>query len=628
MSQLQKLFEPIKIGQMEVKNRVAMSPIETGYTMEQFTNFYAERARGEVGLIICALRAYIERRDYKLGPELRRLADTCHAYGAKIAGQIGLGLTLWHKDSPSTELLGPSDVALVERRPRPKPMTLEDIGEFTEGLAIEAERVREAGFDAVDIAFHIASLLNQFFSPLTNKRTDQYGGSIENRGRLLMEVISRIRKRVGEDFPIMVRISGSDFMEGGYGLNDVKVVAPMIEKAGANFLTVTYGWHESPVPNFQIGVPQGAWIYLAEAIKKLVNIPVMGGCKVSNPLLAEEILRQGRVDMVFMARPLMVDPELLIKAKEGRFEDIRPCIGCCRCVELITVDPRHLMVCTMNPRVGREAELVIEPAGEPKKVAIIGGGPAGMQAALTATSRGHRVTLYENSGTLGGNLVLASAPPHKEEVKDVLNYLINQTQKSGAEIRLGEEASAKSILDSKPDAVIVATGATPIMPDIPGADRYSVIDALEVLSQPANIAYKIGYRVIIIGGGLIGCETAEFLAFQGRQVTILEMLGRMANDVYRPLRWPLMQRLRKAAVRMETNAKAEEITDSGVRVIRNETSELFEGDTVVLAVGLQSNNKLVKELEGKVALYPVGDCVEPQRVAQAIEGGMLAAMKV
>ncbi|MFC2005556.1 FAD-dependent oxidoreductase [Chloroflexota bacterium] len=637
MHQLKSLFEPIKVGEIELKNRIVMAAMGLGYCpegkmTERMINFCAARAEGGVGLILCNL-GDVTARDENI-PGLRKFTDAVHAHGAKIGTQL-VSSRMWARDKgASPELIAPSDFAPPRGgRPspdHPRPLTIEEIEQIVEEKGREAQRIREAGFDAIEIHANVGvSLISYFISPLTNLRTDRYGGSLENRYRLLLEVLDSAKKHAGSDFTVMCRISGTDFLEGGYSLEDSKMAAPMLEKAGICALDVTTGWHEAPVPSFQMGVPQGNFIYLAEEVKKVVNIPVIGGTKVVEPALADQFIADGRVDMVYMARPFLADPELPNKAKEGRLDEIRTCFACGYCFDAgIRAGKEDVSVyCAINAQTGREAEYTIEPTQKPRRVLVVGGGPAGMEAARVAALRGHQVTLVEKEGKLGGMLNIAAIPPSKEEdIGHLTKYFSRQMELRGIDVKLNQEATPEFIGQSKSDVVIVATGASALIPDIPGVNGSNVANALDVLAG----ARETGERVIIIGGGLVGCETAEFLAEKGKKVTIIEMLRRIGDDIGASYRWVVMQRLRSAGVRMEASIKAEEITGKGVRASREDgSSELFEGDTVVLAAGLKCDDELSRQLEGKVAsLYSVGDCVEPHRVAEAVESAFKVAREI
>ena len=640
MSQLRKLFEPIKIGEMELKNRIVMPAIVVGLgadgkVTDRFKDFYAERARGGVGLIVIGLTpplyagpflpGFVGVYSDELLPGLREFADLMHECGAKVATQISaLGILI--RDDGSPELVGPSDVT-VDRRPdapKPRPLTIDEIRRIVEAYGEGARRAREAGFDAVELnAIAGTGLISHFLSAHTNKRTDGYGGDMENRARFLLECAESVKQKVGKDYPLLCRVSGADFMEGGNTLEDTKIIAPMMERAGIHAINVSTGWHEAPVPFIQMAVPRANWIYLAEGVKKAVSIPIIGGTRIPDPRLAEQILVEGRVDMVYIARPLIADPEWPNKAREGRFDEIRPCIACSLCFDGLM--EQRGVVCSVNARAGREAAYSIEPAKEPKKVFVVGGGPAGMEAARVAAMRGHEVTLADNREQLGGQLLVAILPPHKEELGNLTRYLAGQMDRLGVNVKLGDEVTGRTVEEAKPDVVIIATGAIPIVPDIPGAKGKNVATAIDVLIGHQ----EVGENVVIVGGGMVGCETAEFLAEKGKKVTILEMLGRIGADIGRTTRWVTMGRLRSLGVRMERNAKVEEITESGVMVSRDGGTEFFAADNVVLAVGMESNRQLARQLEGKVkALHVIGDSGEPGKVTEAIESALRVAREI
>ncbi len=639
MSQFKKLFEPIKVGEVELKNRLVALAIGTGYVKagrltQRHKDFLIERAKGGAGLMITSFSPIYGGSEIRGGealpgiyedgfvPELRELRATLQAQGVKVAAQL-IAVDKWAKDKDSPlEVVGPSDVIKGPGASKPRPLTVKEIHQIVESFGEATRRAREAGFDAVEIHAGVGLVVNQFLSPFTNRRTDEYGGSLENRLRFLLEIIDAAKKKAGSDYTLICRISADEFMEGGNILEDTKKVAPILEKAGIRCLDVAVAWHESPIPVVQMSVPRGAFVYLAEEIKKVVNIPVATAYRVNDPWLAERIVAEGKADLVGLARALIADPEFPNKAREGRPEDIRPCIACCRCLDLILEG--QPLACTVNARVGKEREYSIQPAPKPKTVFVVGGGPAGMEAAGVAAQRGHKVTLWEKEDRLGGQMLFAVLPPYKGEIHNLTDYLIGQLKKSHVEIKLNQEATAQSILEGKPDVVIVATGASPIIPDIPGVKGAKVSTALEVLRGK-----ETGQGVVVIGGGMVGCEIAEFLAEKGKKVTILEMLNRVGNDIGPTTRWVVLQRLRKAGIRMETRITATEITDEGVKGVRDGAFEFFPADTVVLAVGMKSRDGLAQQLEGKIpAVHSIGDCVEPQRIAQAMEVGLKIAREI
>lgn len=642
MVQFTNLFRSTRVGKVELKNRIVMLPMTTGYNEademvgDRFINYFVERAKGGVGLIIVPFTPICAGSPMQPGlyhdrfiPGARRLTNEVHAYGTKIAAQFITQYHLVTNEGPP-EVVGPSPVLNQMMRCVPKVLSIEKIHCLVEEYGKAARRAREAGFDAVEVVVAAGYLLNRFLSPITNKRQDEYGGSLENRMRIILEIIENIREGAGRDYPITCRINVEEQMEGGHTIDDSKEVVRALEAAGVQAMSIYTGWHESPVPTVQQSVPRGAFVYLAEKVKSWVNIPVIAANRINDPVLAEKILAEEKADLIGMARALLADPELPNKARGGRIEEIVPCIACSHCLAEVMAAYRDWgkpvsTFCTVNPRAGKEAEYVIKPAKRVKKVFVVGGGPGGLEVARVAAVKGHKVTLYERGSELGGRLLIASIPPYKDEIKALVKSLIARMQKAGVETKLNTEVGVKMVEEEKPDVVILATGALPIIPDIPGIHGDNVATAEEVLTG----LKEVGKEVIIIGGGMVGCETAEFLARQGRKVTVVEMLGRIANDVVATYRPFFLSRLTKAGVRMETKAKVEEITDRGIRVSRDGTVEFFGGDTVVLAVGFESDKRLAEELNHKVAsLYLVGDSVEPRKIKEAIEEGFCVGMKI
>ena len=632
MTKLNNLFQPIKIGKLELKNRIvflaaATEYCDNGYVSQREIDYMAARARGGAGLLVTGMLipSYMGGLplnvlyDDKFIPRLRQMTDAVHAAGARIAPQIGIQYFWARSEGAPLEEVGPSAVA-TRRNSKPRALTIDEIKQIVSDFGQAVCRARDAGCDAVELHCGIGYLISRFLSPLTNKRDDEYGGSFENRLRFMLEIIAATRQLVGDSYPIICRISGDDFMPGGNGLEDAKQVATALEKAGIDCIDVGAGWHESRRPLVHMSVPRGAFVYLAEAIKETVDIPVIAGYRINEPRLADSIVAQGKADLVGMARALIADPDFPNKAREGRFDDIRPCIACGHCLDTVMLGAP--MACAVNPQAGKESQLAMAPAKRPKKVFVIGGGPAGMEAATVAAERGHAVTLFERADRLGGNLRLAAAPSYKGEINNLTTYLETRLEKSGAKIKLKARAVEKTIASDNPDVVIVATGASPIIPDIPGADRENVATALDVLAS----VKQVDQRVVIVGGGQVGCETAEYLAEKGHEVTILEMLERVGNDVGITTRWVIMQRLHNAGIKIKAGTEVVEISDNGVKAKRSGTVELIPADTVVLAVGLKPNNELAAKLKGKAAeVHVIGDCAEVNKIASAVEGGLRVA---
>ncbi|MCL4459914.1 MAG: FAD-dependent oxidoreductase [Chloroflexi bacterium] len=640
MTALRKLFEPIRIGQMELRNRLVFAPInsqfgaEDGAVTQRLIDYHVERAKGGVGLIILD-NAIIEWPRGKVGGKplridndkyiagLNELVEEVHAWGAKIAAQINhVGRVGAWESVEGEQVVSASEVSYVARGLTPRPLTVAEIKKYVETFAQAARRSKQAGFDAVEIHAAHGYLITQFLSPYTNRRTDDYGGSLKNRMRFLLEIVQRIRQMLGADYPILCRLSGSEFVEGGLSIKDTVLIAQELEAAGVNAIDVSAGIYESCYWTFpSMAMPRGCMVHLAEAVKKAVNIAVITVGRINDPLLAKQILQEKRADLVAMGRPLLADPELPKKAAEGRLEDIRPCIACNDCIDRT----RHylLLGCAVNPELGREVRYKITPAEKAKRVLIVGGGPAGMETARVARLRGHQVLLCERNNRLGGQLLLASAPPFKKEIVGLITYFINQLERLGVEVRLRTEVTPRLIEEIKPEAVILATGAEPLRGEIFGRQRDNVITANELLAGER----ELGDKVIVVGGGQVGCDVAELLATQGHKVAIVEMLEDIAQDMEYSMRLFLDHRFAELGIRVLTKAKVEMISEDSVVFLDSEGKrQTLEANAVVLALGSKANNKLMQSLKGKVAeLYTVGDCVAPRKIYQAIHEGARVA---
>ncbi len=667
MRRLRKLFEPINIANVQVKNRIVMSPMglgratEDGFVTDVMVDFYIERARGGAGLInivcgyndFCVYLPHIPAlQDDKYVPGLKTMTGAIHEHGAKVFAQIiNMGSSCF-----STADGGPPPAPSAIRNTltgvMPREMTTAEVRLLGDHFAEAAWRAREGGFDGVELVGNGGYLMNQFLSPLTNQRTDEYGGDFDRRTRFPIEVVQKIRAKAGPGFPISYRASGDEFMKGGVRQEEMKVVVKALEKAGVNLINVTAGWHQSFLPLASMDVPRGTYVYLAEGIKQVVKIPVIACNRINNVFLAEQILVNGQADLVGMGRPFLTDPEWPRKAAEGRFDEIRQCTACDqRCLD--AVFSMSEITCTFNPTAGREKQYALVPAAKPKKVLVIGGGPAGMEAARTLAQRGHRVTLFEKSHKLGGQLNLAAIPPGRGEFVSAVNWLSSELYRVGVKVELGKEVDADIVKKQKPDAVVVATGATPLRPKIPGIDGDNVVWAWEVLENRA----ALGKRVVVIGGGAVGMETALFIAKQGPmsaesavflasggaldaetaikmtrqgpQAIILEMLERIGQDMGPTTRASVRFALRLHDVKVVTKATARRITEAGVVYERDGKEELAEADTVVIATGSKPETGLYDALHGVLPeVYRIGDCVKARTACEAIEEAALIARKI
>ena len=681
--ELKRLFEPIQIGNLELKNRIKLPAMGVAVGKKDAVTdlakaFYAAEARGGVALIgiSCTATRLIEGPvlglyDDRFIPGHKELVEVIHANGAKSYAQLGVGYAWAFGDGP-VELVSPSGITPSGKpgsafrvggpfeHTMPRALSVDEIQQMVEAYGEGARRAKQAGYDALEVIASVSYVISQFLSPLTNKRTDGYGGSQGNRMRLLLEIIENIRKKTGDDYPITCRLSGADLMEPkGYDLEDTKEMARMLEKAGICQIDVMSGWHYASVPIIQTQVPQGAWVYLAEGVKNVVNIPVAAGTQIQDVLLAERVVAQGKADMVYMARALVADPELPNKAREGRLDDIRPCMNCCRCISAVDNPP---IFCSVNARMGRYLEYPDEkPCEKSKTVLVIGGGPGGLEAARIASLRGHKVALYDQGSRLGGTLLLASITNRR--LGPVLNYMRREVGKLSIEIRLNARVTPEMVEQMKPDAVVLAAGGIPAPMQVPGVDSHVVLDRGDVQAvfsghamQKGGLVRKLisyvgalfvkyfynpsllrwvlrsrfpfGERVVIVGGNFAGCELADTLVDRGKEVTLLEESKRLGVDIEITHRWVFLKRLRDAGTRLLTETKLIEITHRGVKIARAGTGDFIEADTVV-NTGIVANNVFAKELEGKVPeIHVVGDCSDPGKLMEAVASGFLTGQSI
>lgn len=646
-TRFKKLFEPGQIGSLTLKNRLVMGAMystlasKDGEATDRLRSYLAERARGGAAMIMVegtcphpSGRGLFWNQlcadDDRLIPGLATLAETIHSQGAKAGLQLmhgGRGSLAPPKDM-NVQTIAPSAIAANMPSLRDKPpreLSVREIEDLVEAFGNAAQRAKKAGFDAVEICGGTGYLVSTFLSPYSNKRTDQYGGSLENRARFLLEIITSIKEKTGKDFPLSIRMCADERLEQGNTPEELLSIGRMAEKAGTDCLGLMIGWHESVVPSITMDIPVGHWLYLAREWKKTIQVPLMMAYQLHTPEAGEAALAEGALDFVCMSRPFLADPELPMKAQEGRVEDIRPCIACCECLDRFRPPKYEHISCTMNAAMGKEKEYEIVRTSNPKKVMIIGGGPAGLEAARVATLMGHRVALYEKADRLGGQSLLAAVPPNRQNMGKVIQYLSGQIEKLGVQIRMGQEVSPSLIKEENPDAVVVATGATPIGPEILGRKNDRAVTAHDILAGKA----VAGKRVVVVGGGLVGVETADYLATNGHTVTIVEQLRRIAMDATGFDRVSYLHRLAEQRVKVLTNTRAERISDQGLLIAQEGVEQMLEADTIVIAVGSRSNRTLLDELGGVIPqIYAAGDCVKPRRLLEAIHDGYAAAFRI
>ena len=647
---MQNLFKPGFIGKLEIKNRIVMAPMGTtglveldGRYSQRGIDYFVARAKGGVGLIETGLMVVdveIEKRAW--GPwsgypradsavyiaRLSELADGVHHYGAKIAAQLTAGLgrvargaivnSGWAiAPSPQPCFWNPSILA--------RGLTIEEIEKLVKAFSAAATTIKMAGFDAIELHGHEGYLLDQFMTPIWNKRTDKYGGDLEGRLRFPLEVIESIRKAVGPNFPIIYRIAASHSIEGGREIDESIVISKRLQEAGIDCLHVDAGcyesWNWAHPPIYMERAPA---IENIAKIKKAVTVPVIAVGRLGYPDLAEKILAEGKADFIALGRQLLADPEWPNKVKEKQRDDIRPCIGdhdgC-----MGRIFEGKYISCTVNPQTGMEREFAIHPALQKKSILVIGGGPGGMEAARVAARRGHKVTLWEQNDRVGGNLIPAAVPEFKSDVKAFLEYLSYQIRKLGVRVQLNKKVTPELVMKSKADEVIVATGATFAKPEIPGCEKKQVVTAADLLLGKR----KIGKNVVVVGGGVIGCEAALWVAQKGKKVTILENQEDGMTDLFLANKKQLIQMLSEKSVKIMTGVKVLEITDQNVLVEHAGRKEVLEADTVVMAIGLKSETTLIGGL--KNANFPVhyiGDCITPRKMQSTIWEAFRLALNI
>jgi 2,4-dienoyl-CoA reductase-like NADH-dependent reductase (Old Yellow Enzyme family)/thioredoxin reductase len=641
-TEFEKLLQPIRINQMNLANRVVLPAMgnnygsDGGFVTERQIDYYTERANGGAGLLITEMvsidspvgqRGAQQLRidDDKYIPNFRKLTEQIHKAGSKMAMQLCHAGLLAASDKFLLQTVAPSPIEHFGQKVT-KELTIDEIENIIDHFVNGAIRAKEANFDGVEVHAAHSYLLAHFLSPYFNRRRDDFGGSVENRARILLEIIGRIRQVVGPAYPVWCRMNGMEFgLEGGLKIDESKQIARMAEVAGCDAIHVSAGGYGSyyGYNRAHMGQPWGNMADLAAEIKESISIPVIAVGRI-NLRLGEELLREGKADLIAIGRGHIADPQLLKKASEGRFDEIRPCLSCNVCVDDLTMLDVTLH-CSVNACVGQERTFKVTKAVKIKNVLIAGGGPAGLEAAITAALRGHKVIIYEQKMQLGGKLMLAATPPHKDEIGPFKDYLVSQVKKYGIQVELGKKVTLSIIRKLQPDVLVLAAGSLPLFPKIPGIDSPNVVLAEEVLSGK-----ETGQKVIVIGGGLVGCETAEFLAQQKKNVTIVEMLGEIATGVGHSFKAGLLNRLSSNGVTMFTGMQCKIITvNSAVIASKSGDEKTIYADTIVLAVGAKPNRELAKIVAAVVPeIHIVGDCLEPRRIINAIGEGHRAGMMI
>jgi 2,4-dienoyl-CoA reductase-like NADH-dependent reductase (Old Yellow Enzyme family)/thioredoxin reductase len=650
MKKYPNLFSPLKVGNLTLRNRIVMAPTSganfytltpEGYLTRESIAYYELKAAGGAAAVTIAEgvvhsktgqhHAVLTLDDPAILPSLARAARAIKRHEAipsmqlQHAGKHGGFNRLSQSRGEARIRYGPSHEITgdgTEILEMPEELILE----IVEAYGKAAAAVKSAGYEMLMVHGGHGWLISQFLSPLENKRKDRFGGSFENRVRLPLMVIDSIRKAVGQDFPIEFRMSGDDFINGGFnqeeGIKFAKLIdgkVDLIHVSAGNFAVREAIVRTHPT----MFLEHGCNVYLATAIKKEVKTPVACVGAITDPEQMEEIVASGKADVVALARALIADPYLPKKAAAGRTEEITPCIRCNVCFGIPAISGS--MICSVNPQVGNEYEnkFAVPPPEKSKKVLIAGGGPGGMQAAITASERGHQVILCEKSSSLGGAIKFAEHVPFKVDLHRFRKHLEYMVRASGTVVMLNTEVTPEFVASQNPDALIVAVGAAPVVPGIPGIHNKKVVMANDI----HNADVRIGNRVVILGGGMVGCEEGIYLAMKGKDVTVVEMLDDVAQDVNRVHRIALMLELQKY-VKVVTNTKGKAVTEEGLLCEGPDGKEvLYKADTVICAVGQKALTSVVDKLRGTAPeFYWVGDCVKPQKVTEAIRTGYDTAM--
>jgi 2,4-dienoyl-CoA reductase-like NADH-dependent reductase (Old Yellow Enzyme family)/thioredoxin reductase len=555
------------------------------------------------------------------------LVEAVHDHGAKIICQlVHAGRQTRPSSIKGLQPVAPSAIPCKFLNVVPRELTTPEVEEVIQKFIDAAGRVKTAGYDGVELHGAHGYLIAQFMSRSSNKRTDKYGGDFKNRMNFPLEIIRGVKKSLGNDYPLLFRISADEFVEEGRSLEESKQAARILEEEGVHVLDVSAGTYDSfPTLIEPMSYEEGWKIYLAEEIKKVVKIPVIGVGVIRTPAVAEKILKEGRADFLALGRTLLADPHWPNKARDGRIDEIIKCISCnTGCIGGRVFRDLHIR-CALNPVTGRERRYAhLVPAEKRKKVLVVGGGPAGMEAARIAKMRGHQVTLFEKNRHLGGQLQLAAIPPGKEKIKWYSDYLIGQMKKLKIKVHLGQEVNPAYVQKLKPDVVIVATGAIPWIPDIPGIQSSRVVKAWDLLEGKKKVKDS---TVVIAGGGTVGCETALFLAPQNRKVAIVEMLESIALDMEPINRMDLQDKIQQAGIQVIVKKTVKQITEEGIIIADEEgKEEVLQADWWVLALGVKPNDSLYKKLAGKMPeLHLIGDSCQAGRIMDAVYDGARVA---
>lgn len=640
---LSHLFSPITINGMTLKNRAVMPPMGTGYgntdgtVSDRLLAYLSRRAQGGTGLIItevCAVDPRGKGFPSEIGawkddfiPGLARIPQELHRWGAKAALQLHHAGRETFEAATGAIPEAPSAIPSVILGQPCEAMSPERIAEVIDAFASAAGRARQAGFDAVELHGAHGYLLNQFLSPFSNQREDQYGGSDENRMRFILEIIAAVRKVVGKDFPVWIRVSADELVRGGYDLAFMQKFVPQTVAAGVDAIHCSVGVYSTPggLSIASMDTEPGFNLYRARALKDVVKVPVIGVGRINDPELADQAIARGDADLISFGRQHLTDPDFINKVRDGALDDIRRCTACNQgCIDRLSFEMKSA-TCSFNPECGREYKGPAPKADPPKRVWIIGAGPAGLSAAMAAAARGHKVEIFEKENKPGGQLLSASRPPHKEVFMDWVNWSLRSLKKNFVPVYCGHAVSDDEIRKQKPDAVILACGAYPVTAPIPGLDSKTVADARDVLTGKVELKSP----AVILGAGYVGMETADYLLARGIAVTVLEMQTNPPVTKFTAHGYWLHKRIKDGGGRLFFGAKVLGIEDDAVRYSWMGTEKVENAALIVTAMGARSENTLegiLKELS--VPYRIVGDAKSPRRILEAIHEGHKAGEEI
>ncbi len=638
---MEQLFTPFEFKGLQLKNRIVMPALasflieDDGTVTEKAVEHYKMRAGGGCAMVIieaCAVspegivshhQARIDRDAHV--NELSKLARIISEQDCIPAIQLHHGGRQTSAKIIGRKPLAPSPLPCPTIKGEVEPLTVGQIREIVRKFGDAAERALEAGFQLIEIHGAHGYLINQFLSRFSNIRDDEYGGDVRGRTRFAQEIVREIRGRIGEDFPLSFKISAQEFVPNGLTVEESIEILRILIDEGVDIVQVSAGNDATPEwicqPMF---MKKACLADSAARIRAAIEVPVMAVGRINDPVVAEGLLTSGKADLVCIGRGLLADPELPRKAREGRLDEIRNCIACNTCME--SIFRRGRVECLVNPSLGRENEMQISPAEEPKKIMVVGGGPGGLNVAWVAASRGHEVHLYEKQPELGGQLLLGSVTGYKKEILNLIKFQKTQIRKYGVTCHLNTEVTPALVEQESPDVVVLATGSVPIMPAVDGIDNPIVVPFDRILSMERP-SYQ---KAIVIGGGATGTEVALHLAEHGGQVTIVDVMPKIGGSLESITRKVLLQKLHEKGVTLLLSTELKRITGSGALFRNEEKGEFFlESDLVVIAVGTRSDDRLYKQLQTMdIKVYRLGDCLEPRSAKAAILEGALLGRKL